>query len=153
MGLIDIPKDSNEKYLTIATIVEGVGYISFAPMVYGLKIGYVWHDAGPILGFPIKTNGYLNMILCVYFTVGIFLLRTAKAGVKKNALLLSMNAWALQFTHAVAMLVNMFFLPFEGYTLWGYPANILPFGDIPFVFMLFFLNIVLFKKVFGTICP
>ena len=153
MGIIEIPKDSNEKLLTYATLFDAVGYMGFAPFVYFLKIGYVWHDAGPILGFPIHLNGYLNMILAVYFVAGIYLLRVAKDGVKKHAMVLSLNAWGLQFIHMVMMGINCLILPFDGYSLWGIPANILPFGDIPFVAMLFTINIFLMKKVFGSYCP
>ena len=89
----------------------------------------------------------------MYFVVGIYLLRVAKEGVKKHPMLLSMNAWALQGAHGLMMALNLTFMPFEGYSLWGLPGNILPFGDIPFIFMLFGLNIYLFKKVFGTVLP
>ena len=157
MGIIDIPKDKYEKYLTFATLFDGVGYLGFTVFVYGLKIGYVWHDAGPILEFPpTKMNGYLNMILVTYAVCGVFLLRVAKDGVKKHPLLLSMNAWALQFAHNIAMCANMLVMPFEGnpsYVLYGVPANFWPFGDVPFLFLLWAINIYLMKKVFGSYCP
>jgi|TARA_B110001469_G_C9564509_1_gene279986 hypothetical protein len=58
MGLIELPKDKYEKWLTLAIAFDGIGYIGFSLFCYGLKIGYAWHDAGPIMGFPIIMNGY-----------------------------------------------------------------------------------------------
>lgn len=145
-----------QRWLTIATLFDGLGYIGFAPFVYVLKIGYVWHDAGPILGFPIIMQGYLNMILCVYFAVGIFLVRIAVLGVYKYPAVLSLNAWALQFAHLFAMCANMLVLPFEGndsYILLGVPANFWPFGDVPFMATLCGVNLYLLYKVFGSVCP
>ena len=84
------------------------------------------------------------------------LLRAAKDGVKKHPLLLSMNAWALQFAHNIAMCANMLVMPFGGdpsYVLGGVPANFWPFGDVPFLFLLWAVNIYLMKKVFGSYCP
>ncbi len=107
MGLIDTPRDKHVKWLTYATAFDGLSYLGFSLFVYGLKIGYAWHDAGPIMGFPIIMNGYLNMILATYAACGVYLLRVAKDGVEKHQMLLSMNAWALQFTHGVMMCVNM----------------------------------------------
>ena len=46
---------------------EAINLWIFTLYVYGLKWGYVWHDAGPVFSLPIKQNGYLNMILFVYF--------------------------------------------------------------------------------------
>jgi hypothetical protein len=52
--------------------------------------------------------GYLNMILATYAVCGVYLLKVARDGVKKHQMLISMNTWALQFTHNVMMCLNMF---------------------------------------------
>jgi hypothetical protein len=156
MGIMELPNNKYERWLTISTLVDGAGYIGFAPFVYFVKIGYVWHDAGPILGFPIVMQGYLNMILCVYFVVGLFLLRIAQKGVRKYPAILSLNAWALQFAHLVAMCGNMLVGPFEGnpaYVLYGIPANFWPFGDVWFMAALCAINVYLLHKVFNHACP
>ena len=117
---------------------------------------FVWHDAGPIMSLPIIMQGYLNMILCVYFAAGVFLIRVARSGVRKHPAILSMNAWALQFAHILAMCGNMLVMPFEGnksYVLWDVPANFWPFGDVPFMTALCIINIYLIHKVFGSVCP
>ena len=61
-----------------ATAFDGLCYLGLSFFLYGLKIGYAWHDAGPIMGFPIVLNGYLNMILATYAMCGVYLLRVAK---------------------------------------------------------------------------
>ena len=38
----------------------------------------------------------------------------------------------------------------ENYVLMGVPSNFLPFGDVPFLFALWALNVFLMKQVFGT---
>ena len=37
--------DKYERWLTLLTFFDGLGYMGFAPIVYFVKIGYVWHDA------------------------------------------------------------------------------------------------------------
>lgn len=37
----------------------------------------------------------------------------------------------------------------DNYVIMGVPANFLPFGDVPFLFLLWGLNVFLMKKVFG----
>ena len=41
----------------------------------------------------------------------------------------------------------------RSYVLYGVPANFWPFGDVPFLFLLWAINIYLMKKVFGSYCP
>tara|TARA_B110001469_G_C9564509_1_gene279987 strand:+ start:391 stop:555 length:165 start_codon:yes stop_codon:yes gene_type:complete len=48
------------------------------------------------------------MILATYAVCGVYLLKVARDGVKKHQMLISMNTWALQFTHNVMMCLNMF---------------------------------------------
>ena len=191
----DNEKYKAKKWLTYATAFDGLGYMGFSIFCYGLKIGYVWHDAGPILSSPTHMNGYLNMILVTYGVFGWHLLKASLDDVENHKSLLSANAWALQFAHNLAMCGNMLFvrsphgqapsaqparcgqmhslplhlralprrvallrpssqMDYEGrdeYKIMGVPANFWPFGDVPFLFLLWAINVYLMKKVFGTI--
>ena len=71
MGIIATKKD--DTLYSYFLKFEAINYWIFTLYVYGLKWGYVWHDAGPVFGLPIKQNGYLNMILFVYHGVGYYL--------------------------------------------------------------------------------
>ena len=96
MGIIATKKD--DTLYSYFLKFEAINYWIFTLYVYGLKWGYVWHDAGPVFGLPIKQNGYLNMILFVYHGVGYYLWK-ASNDIDKYKEVLSMNTTCLIGLH------------------------------------------------------
>lgn len=155
MGIIATKKD--DTLYSYFLKFEAINYWIFTLYVYGLKWGYVWHDAGPVFGLPIKQNGYLNMILFVYHGVGYYLWK-ASNDIDKYKEVLSMNTTCLIGLHLFSMCFNMVSIGYDNdlgflgpYTfIAGIPPNFSPIGDV-FVFVLFLaINVFFFKRKFGT---
>jgi len=150
MGLISSGMGRHETYLTYVTLALGFMYPCFVIVAYTLKMGYAWHDAGPIFGLPIKGDPYMNMILSIYSVLGLFYIRAAREGIKAHASLISFSIWA-NFAHGLVMLMTVLLGFYEApYYILGLPANISPIGDVPFIFIISSVQLYLFKKTFGV---
>ena len=76
MGLMDVPRGTNKMmtYYSYFLKLQGASFISFPMMVYYVKFGLVWHDAGePLNAADTNFNLYMNMILTVYAVMGVYI--------------------------------------------------------------------------------
>jgi len=81
--------------LSVALVVSGLACLLLYPLSIFWPSGWAWHD-GPAL-----SNDYFAMILGVYATLGIFLIRAAK-NPAANASLIWFMVWS-SIVHAAVM--------------------------------------------------
>ena len=82
MGVMDLPSLSTSSgKLGLALKLEGVAFASFWFLAYTMKFGMIWQDsAGPPMGPPFFSSPDMaawnfNMILAVYFMLGIYMIK------------------------------------------------------------------------------
>ena len=162
MMLIETPATTWVKRLGIALKVEGVLFSTFWILAYTMKFGMVWHDAGPPFGNT-TYSWYFNMILAVYFVLGLYLFKIGNDPVKHLSLIGFLN-WS-SFAHLLVLIFCVFFddtSSYTGPTFMGisFPShvmgiahwqNISPIGDVPLLAAFTFLDIYLSYKSFGTL--
>ena len=88
-------------------------------LIYGLSIvwpaGWAWHEGSP------ATNDYFLMIVGVYFTLGVFLIRAA-SNPAANASLIWFTVWS-SVVHALAMTYEAIRTPMhQGHLIGDVPA-------------------------------
>ena len=78
--------DARTRYLKIALVAIGLFMVVGFPLVaYVWPSGWVWHDHGQ--------NNYLQMIMAIYATLGVFLILAARDPAK-HASLISFTVWS-----------------------------------------------------------
>ena len=162
MILIDTPSTVWTKRLGYALKIEGILFSTFWLLAYTMKFGMVWHDAGPPFG---KTtfSWYFNMILSVYFVLGLYLYKIGNDPTKHLSLIGFLN-WS-SFSHLIVLVLCVVFddtTSYVGQTKMGFymPShimgiahwqNISPIGDVPLLFVFTFVDIYLTYKSFGRL--
>lgn len=147
--------------LSLALRLEGALFASFWLLAYTMKFGMVWHDAGPPFG-PTTFSCYFNMILSVYFVLGLYLFQIAKNPVQHQALI-GFLIWS-SVAHLIMLIACVLFddtPSYAGPTIMGIdlPArvmgiahwqNVSPVGDVPLLAIITFLDMYLVRKAFGS---
>ncbi len=106
------------RLLSIALIVFGVTFCLIYPLAMFWPSGWAWHEGMPV------ANNYFMMIVGVYATLGIFLIRAAK-NPAKNASLIWFAVWS-SVVHAVVMGVEALAQPMQrGHLVGDVPALLL----------------------------
>ena len=160
--LIDTPSKTWERRLSIALKIEGVLFSTFWMLAYTMKFGMVWHDAGPPFG-DTKYSWYFNMILAVYFVLGLYIFKIGNEPSKHLSLIGFLN-WS-SFAHLLVLIGCVFFddtSSYAGPTFMGisFPShvmgiahwqNISPIGDVPLLTVFTFVDIYLSYKAFGSL--
>ena len=85
----------NKKLLSAALIVFGAAFVLIYPLAIVWPSGWAWHEGSP------ASNDYFLMIVGVYATLGVFLIRAAKDPVA-NASLIWFVVWS-SVVHALVM--------------------------------------------------
>lgn len=85
----------NNRLLAIALRVTGVAFCSLYVMAILWPSGWAWHEGGP------GTNDYFLMIVGVYATLGLFLIRAA-GNPPAHASLIWFTVWS-SVVHALVM--------------------------------------------------
>lgn len=162
MGFLSTPESDNVymKYYSYFLKIEGLTFLTFPFVVYFVKFGVAWHDAGkPFDLTDVKFDSYWNMIIILYFTLGIYLI-AASFNPTRFAPLLSWHMWGAQFGHGCVALVCVFADkgPSSAYTeKLGLPNWDKLFVAVPIWFSLFTINLFFAKKCFNSyllpICP
>ncbi|MXO63770.1 DUF6632 domain-containing protein [Qipengyuania oceanensis] len=98
-------------YLQVALVVFGVIFCLIYPLALVWPAGWIWHDGAPL------SNNYYAMILGVYATLGIFLIR-ASVQPSAHRSLISFTIWS-SVVHALVMAVQAFQQPMHGGHLLG----------------------------------
>ena len=90
--------------------LEAITFATFPLPLYFIKFGFVWHNAGPPFSFDITPASYVNMVLALYFVLGLYLWFTGGSSAKifRNKALLGFVTWGAMFAHATIMLVAVF---------------------------------------------
>lgn len=112
--------DQNDKikYLKIALVIVGIIFVTgIYPLTIVWPSGWAWHMEGVSL--------YLQMILGVYATLGIFLILAARNPLK-NLSLIWFTVWS-SIVHGSIMAVQSFVYP-------EHMAHLL--GDVPALFLI-----------------
>jgi len=86
--------DSN-RLLSLALIVFGAGFFLIYPMALIWPSGWAWHEGNP------ASDDYFLMIVAVYATLGLFLIRAAK-NPAANASLIWFTVWS-SVAHGLVM--------------------------------------------------
>jgi len=162
--LLDTPANPSLKWYSYFLKFEGVLCITFAAPVYLGKFGFVWHDCGPPLSTDITVSSYLNMICTIYFVLGFYLFK-ASFDPEANKSLLGFATWGGLFAHAVVMIPAVFLDTTPVYsgpwigseyvgdippTMFGLTQYAHLFVDIPFLLMMWLINLIFAKKCFGS---
>ena len=101
--------------LSAALVVFGLACCSLYPLSILWSSGWAWHSGGPM------ANDYFLMIVVVYFTLGVFMIRAAKDPAA-NASLIWFVVWS-NLAHAVVMTWESFRTPMEtGHLVGDVPA-------------------------------
>lgn len=85
----------NDKLLSIALIAFGAAFCLIYPLAMLWPSGWAWHDGSP------AANDYFLMIVGVYATLGVFMIRAAK-NPNANASLIWFVIWS-SIVHALIM--------------------------------------------------
>lgn len=101
----------NQRLLSLALIVFGVIFCLIYPMAIIWPSGWAWHEGSP------ATNDYFLMIVGVYATLGVFLIRAARDPAA-NASLIWFTVWS-SVVHAVVMAYEAMRTPMQGGHLYG----------------------------------
>jgi len=165
MGAMEVPTPAAMNAYSQWLKLEGLVYMTVFFVVYYVKIGLAWHDAGtPFVISDIKFHPYWNMITIPWYGVLGLCLFCASYDPAGNKLLLSYTMWGANFCHGVVATSSVF----------NAPASIAPhyvgpslLGDIPaemwglyqydkvvavgLWFSLFAVNIVFSRSYFGSI--
>ena len=100
--------------LRIMLLVTGAGFFLIYPMSILWPSGWSWHEANP------AANNYFLMIVGVYATLGLFLVRAAKDPLA-HASLIWFTVWS-SVVHALVMALEALVTP-------GQHAHL--YGDVP----------------------
>ncbi|WP_128893340.1 DUF6632 domain-containing protein [Erythrobacter sp. HKB08] len=98
-------------YLQVALFVFGVIFCLVYPLALVWPAGWVWHEGAPL------SNNYYAMILGVYATLGIFLIRAA-SNPSAHVSLIWFTVWS-SVIHALVMAVQAVQQPMHGGHLLG----------------------------------
>src|SRR5215472_4988584 len=103
------------KALRIALVVVGITFvIGVYPLTIFWPVGWIWHAAG-------EHSNYLQMILGVYATLGVFLILAARDPLK-NLSLIWFTVWS-SVVHGGIMAIQAFVFPeHRGHLLGDVPA-------------------------------
>jgi hypothetical protein len=85
----------NNRLLSAALVVIGVAFCLIYPLSIVWPSGWAWHEGSP------ASNDYFMMIVGVYITLGLFLIRAAKDP-SANASLIWFTVWS-SVVHALVM--------------------------------------------------
>lgn len=85
----------NNRLLSLALIVFGAGFFLIYPMAMVWPSGWAWHEGSP------ASDDYFLMIVAVYATLGVFLIRAAKDPAA-NASLIWFTVWS-SVAHGLVM--------------------------------------------------
>lgn len=106
------------RFLSIALFVFGVAFCLIYPLAMFWPSGWAWHEGMP------AANNYFMMIVGVYATLGIFLIRAAK-NPAENASLIWFAVWS-SVVHAAVMGVEALAQPMQrGHLVGDVPALLL----------------------------
>jgi hypothetical protein len=101
--------------LSAALIVFGAAFLLLYPLSIVWASGWAWHSGGPM------ANDYFLMIVAVYFTLGIFMIRAARDPAA-NASLIWYVVWS-SVAHALVMTWESFRTPnMTGHLVGDVPA-------------------------------
>ena len=108
----------NNRLLSAALLVFGVVFCLVYPLAMFWPSGWAWHEGSP------AANDYFLMIIGVYATLGVFLIRAAKDPAA-NASLIWFTVWS-SGVHACVMAVEAIRAPMQHGHLYGdIPALVL----------------------------
>ena len=109
--------DSN-RLLSLALIAFGAVFCLIYPLAIVWPSGWAWHEGSP------AANNYYMMIVGVYATLGIFLIRASR-NPAANASLIWFTVWS-SLVHAAVMAVQSLHDPMhQGHLLGDVPALVL----------------------------
>lgn len=109
---------STNRILSIALVVFGVIFCLIYPLAMLWPAGWAWHEGAP------ASNDYFMMIVAVYATLGIFLIRAAKQPAQ-NASLIWFTIWS-SLVHAGVMAWQAATQPMQhGHLMGDVPALLL----------------------------
>ena len=160
MMLIDTPTVWISR-LGLALKIEGILFSTFWVLAYTMKFGMVWHDAGPPFG-ETTYSWYFNMILAVYFVLGLYIFQIGKNPMNHQSLIGFLN-WS-SFAHLIDLVSCVIMddtSSYAGPTIMGieFPAkvygishwqNISPIGDVPLLAVFTCADMYLAYKAFGS---
>jgi hypothetical protein len=107
-----------DRLLSAALIVFGVTFCLLYPMSMVWPSGWAWHEGTP------QSNDYFMMIVGIYATLGIFLLRAARQPAA-HASLIWFTIWS-SVVHAAIMGVQAWVQPMQhGHLIGDVPALLL----------------------------
>ena len=101
----------NQRLLSLALIVFGVIFCLVYPLAMFWPSGWAWHEGSP------GTNDYFLMIVGIYATLGVFLIRAA-SNPAANASLIWFTVWS-SVVHAAVMAYEALRTPAHGGHLLG----------------------------------
>ncbi len=108
----------NNRLLSLALTAFGAVFCLIYPLAMFWPSGWAWHEGSP------AANSYFMMIVGVYATLGVFLIRAAK-NPAANASLIWFTVWS-SLVHALVMAVQSLQDPMHGGHLLGdVPALVL----------------------------
>lgn len=109
---------SNSNLLSLALRVFGTVFCLLYLLAIVWPSGWAWHEGSP------ATNDYYLMIVAVYFTLGVFLIRAA-SNPQANASLIWFTVWS-SLIHAGVMAYESMRSPMhQGHLLGDVPALVL----------------------------
>ena len=108
----------NNRLLSAALLVFGVVFCLLVPLTMVWPSGWAWHQGSP------ASNDYFMMIVGVYATLGVFLIRAAR-NPSANASLIWFTVWS-SVVHALVMTVEALRNPMQhGHLVGDVPALLL----------------------------
>ena len=106
---------SKNPLLSLALIIFGAAFLLIYPLSIFWASGWAWHSGGPM------ASDYFLMIVIVYFTLGVFMIRAAKDPAA-NASLIWFVVWS-SLGHALVMAWESFRTPLmKGHLVGDVPA-------------------------------
>ena len=165
MTMIELPTSAALSAYTTWLKIEGLVYMGVFFVVYYIKIGLAWHDAGaPFVLSDIKFHPYWNMITIPWYGVLGLCLYCASFDPAANKLLLSYTMWGANFAHGIVATSSLFNgvpttaphyigpsligdIPESMFGLYQYDKL---FAAIPLWFGLFLINLCFAKKYLGS---
>jgi hypothetical protein len=115
---MELIMDANYKMLRVALIIFGLLFIfALYPLTLFWPSGWTWHHVGQ--------NHYLQMIIGIYATLGIFLLLAAKNPLHHLSLIW-FTVWS-SIVHGLIMAIQSFYYPQHFSHLYG---------DVPALFII-----------------
>jgi hypothetical protein len=102
---------ANQRLLSWALIAFGAIFCLVYPLALVWPSGWAWHEGGP------ATNDYFLMIVGIYATLGVFLIRAARDPAA-NASLIWFTVWS-SIVHAGVMAYEAMRTPMQGGHLYG----------------------------------